>query len=961
MALKGIIVKVGADTKGLKTGVDKAKGLLSGFKKNTDGAAQSLGGVKKSAGLAGGALSALGPAIAGAFTIGAVVGFGKAVVGAFGDFEAGMSKVKAITGEDDPIKLQALSDQAKELGSTTKFSASEAAAGMAFLGQAGFDTNEIIAAMPATLSLAAAGGLELAEAADIASNIMSGFGLGADHAGRAADVLALAASSTNVSVSQLGESMKFVAPVAAAVGMSMEDTAALVGKLGDNGIQASMAGTNLRGMLSALLKPSGDAKSALEGLGVATKDSSGEMRPLVDIMRDMKTAGADATDMVTVFGRQNQSAATIIANNADAVAGLTTKFEGAEGSAKKMADLMGDNLIGAFTSLSSAWEGLLISIGEDGGFGDIARGAVDAITGLVRDATQMVADIGAAWNSDSGLASEARVMLAELWDEFTTGFQSIIDAVAPIWDSLAELFSQPAVKEAMQRQWDAIKLVITVSWDAIVGIVKIGLGLIEGVIKIADGIISLSWTKIWDGLSTVVVRTWEAILGFINGSVQAIGDLLGIDLALSSDTAQKKMEDLKGSVKLVGEEASDTAPSINALKLSVGDVSAAAGTADTKVGDLAGEVFDLGDKAKGAKPKLFSLETALKDIEREAKQTATDLKAIRQSAIDGLAAIPRPELIPVIEDVGEAMQNADTDLTALRGDLELTLPVPDATNTVSLFGDLKSATSGIIDDLISGDFSIKGALSTLGGVFTTFAQGALNDLIGGFLGLNETAGISGGVLNSITGGGGAGGFSFPGGGGGGGAPNIPGGGGGYGGGGFGGGSSGIVDQVTGVVQLASSIFENFQNMEMLGKLAVIEGNTRFSMQYLGSRGDGGIVTSNLKILELAGYGLTNTDAMKTSLWGVGGGIVSIVGNTDDMKSTLWGMASSLRSINRKVGGSPEPAPSPVEAIQEADNGGGARSRPNRAPPPPPPPPPPPRGRPQRPPPPPEPRTTPRSR
>ncbi|KKL57491.1 hypothetical protein LCGC14_2234860, partial [marine sediment metagenome] len=241
-----------------------------------------------------------------------VVALGGAIFKMAGDFEAGMNQVKAVTGATGK-DFDALRETAKELGATTKFSATEAAQGMAFLGQAGFDASEIVGAMPGLLSLAAAGNLELGLAADIASNVLSGFGENADQAGRAADILAKTAASSNTSVEQLGQALSVVAPVAKGVGLSMEETAALIGKLGDAGIQSEKAGVALRGMISSLLKPSNDAQKALAKLGVEIRNQDGSIRPLIDVVGDLGAAHASATDFVDIFGRRQQAAAAVLA------------------------------------------------------------------------------------------------------------------------------------------------------------------------------------------------------------------------------------------------------------------------------------------------------------------------------------------------------------------------------------------------------------------------------------------------------------------------------------------------------------------------------------------------------------------------------------------------------------------------------------------------------------------------
>ena len=330
----------------------------------------------------------------------AVYGVGRAltrVVSTFADFEAAMFKVQAISraSGEEFIKLSA---RARQLGSSTKFTATEAAQGMALLAQAGFSTRENIEAIGATLNLAAAGGLELSEAADIAANTTRGFGLEATETKRAVDVLAATASRANTNVEQLGTAMSYAAPVAAALGQSVEQMSAVIGKLGDAGIKGERAGTNLRGILTALTDPSGDAATTLQRLGVTVYDVNGKMRRLVDIFSDAKAAGFDAADAVAAFQKRNAAAALVIAGTSAEIKGLTGELENAEGESDRMATTMLRGLKGAVTELTSAWEGFEIALNKSEG---LLESIVDLLANAVRLGTKFVEMEGAASDWDN--------------------------------------------------------------------------------------------------------------------------------------------------------------------------------------------------------------------------------------------------------------------------------------------------------------------------------------------------------------------------------------------------------------------------------------------------------------------------------------------------------------------------------------------------------------------------------
>lgn len=299
-----------------------------------------------------------------------ITALGTAAGVTFAKFESQMSKVQAVTGATG-AEFKALTEQAKELGRTTQFSASEAAEGMEYLARAGFKSNEIMSSMPALLDLAASSAMDLGSAADITSNIMSGFGIEASEASRVADVLAKTAASANTDVYMLGEAMKYAAPVASSLGISMEEASAAIGFMSDAGIQASQAGTTLRTALLRLTDPSGEAAKALEKIGLNAFDSEGKMKPLSQIVSELEegmegwTEQQKASTLATIFGTEAVSGMmAVLERGGDELASFTKELENSEGTASEMAKVMNDNVAGAFKSLFSALEGLAISFGN---------------------------------------------------------------------------------------------------------------------------------------------------------------------------------------------------------------------------------------------------------------------------------------------------------------------------------------------------------------------------------------------------------------------------------------------------------------------------------------------------------------------------------------------------------------------------------------------------------------------
>lgn len=310
------------------------------------------------------------------------------------EFDAKMSKVQALSRQDKASpEMKALRDQARQLGATTMFSATQAADAQGFLAMAGFNAKAILDAMPGMLSLAKAGDTDLAQTADIGSNILTGFQLPADQMSRVGDVLTGAFTRSNTSLYMLGETMKYVAPVAAGVGVDIETVAAMAGKLGDAGIQGSMGGTALRSILGRLAAPPKAAADALDGLGISTKDAVGNLRFVPAILEELhqKTAKMGNAERAGIFkaiaGEEAFSGLQVLVGQAGT--GDLQKFDTilkkqTTGEANKTAGTMANNLVGDLDELSSAWEDVGIQVEElhDGRLRKLVRGLAGVVSSV---------------------------------------------------------------------------------------------------------------------------------------------------------------------------------------------------------------------------------------------------------------------------------------------------------------------------------------------------------------------------------------------------------------------------------------------------------------------------------------------------------------------------------------------------------------------------------------------------
>ncbi len=332
-------------------------------------------------------------------------GLGVAAVKTAADFDSSMSQVAAISGAagDD---LQALRDKAREMGEKTKFSASEAADAMTYMAMAGWKSKDMISGIDGIMSLAAASGEDLATTSDIVTDALTAFGLSAKDSGHFADILAAASSNANTNVSMMGETFKYCAPIAGALGFSAEDTAEAIGLMANAGIKSSQAGTALRTIMNNL---AGDVKISGRAIGevtIATTNADGSMRDLSDILADCRVAFGNLTESEkanaaeSLVGKNAMSGFLALVNAAPAdIAKLSGAIDNCDGSAEKMAATMQDNLAGQLTILKSQLQELAISFGEIlmpaiRNIVSKIQGFIDKLNGMDEGTKQAIVKIG---------------------------------------------------------------------------------------------------------------------------------------------------------------------------------------------------------------------------------------------------------------------------------------------------------------------------------------------------------------------------------------------------------------------------------------------------------------------------------------------------------------------------------------------------------------------------------------
>src|SRR5690625_2873037 len=307
--MNDIMVKIGADVSNFTSSLRQAASEMRSFGANARG---QFSGLQSSANM----MSSVGSTLTRGVTM-PLVGIGAAATVTGAKFQRQMSTVGAVSGATG-ADMEALKGKARDMGATTMFSATEAGEGMEFLARAGYNTDEIMTSIPSVLDLAAAGAVDLGDAADITSNVLSGFGMEASETAKVADVLALASARSNVDVQGLGEAFKYVGPVASMAGLSIEDTTAAVGLLGDAGIQGGQAGRMLRSGLQELLAPSDQAAALMKELGINVTDTNGELKPMPAIIKEFEqglegmNAEQRAAALELIFGKDAMAAWSIL-------------------------------------------------------------------------------------------------------------------------------------------------------------------------------------------------------------------------------------------------------------------------------------------------------------------------------------------------------------------------------------------------------------------------------------------------------------------------------------------------------------------------------------------------------------------------------------------------------------------------------------------------------------------------
>lgn len=458
--------------------------------------------------------------------IGAVKDFVKETINVGKEFDSSMSQVAAVSGAtgDD---LEALRDKAKEMGANTKFSASEAADAFNYMAMAGWKTEDMLSGIDGVLALAAAGNTDLATTSDIVTDALTAFGESAGEAGRLADIMAAASSNANTNVEMMGETFKYVAPVAGAMGYSMEDTSVAIGLMANAGIKAGQAGTSLRSILTRLAAPPKEAATAMNALEIEITNADGTMKPfseVIGILRE-KFDGLSESQQTQyakqIAGQEAMSGLLAIVNAAPAdLDKLTNAINNSNGAAEEMAATMQDNLGGDLTQLGSKFEGVQIALYEK--FEPALRDGVDILSKML-DALMWVIDKGSQfvdWLNSGSVGAEAfKVVVIALTAAFTA-FMAVLGAQAA-WTGLIALIGK--VKAGF------IALNATMAANPIGLVIAAIAALVAAFVYLWNNCEEFRefWINLWEKIKEIASATWEAITGFFSAAWEKIKEIWG--------------------------------------------------------------------------------------------------------------------------------------------------------------------------------------------------------------------------------------------------------------------------------------------------------------------------------------------------------------------------------------------------------------------------------------------------
>ena len=572
-------------------------------------------------------------------------------ISSFTDFQTALNNVKAVS-QATAAEMALFETQALQMGASTKFSAQEAAEAQAFLAMAGLSVQEALAALPGTLQLAAAGQLDLAAAADLTTNVMSGYRMAVSDIPRINDVLATTAAAANTTVGQMGDAMSFVAPVAAAAGIAFEETSAALGRLASNAFQGERGGTALRGILIKLMTPTASLENLTDKYSLSLKNVDGSLRPLNAILGEFNTKGVKSEEVLAHFGaRAGPGMLALLAEGASSLRGYTENLDDVTGAAERMATVQQEGIVGAMTNMSSAASTLSIIIGKE---------LEPAFTVFATSATE-----GMRWLGEN--------------------IGEVVRAAKAIATGIAASFTAAGVAYlALNAQMVATTIATNAAKVAMIAFNLVTRANPIGLLVTAIGAVVAAYVYWQDTIHGFLKGAWNKYISAIESGIEfmrPLADMIGIDLPESMGTLKFELDDSSVATETFTEAIAAVEEPVVAVTVVVDDakeaVLAFAGTIDaqsTAIDHWGSQLEGVGTAVEPIPPFIWALNDAIETMQNRSFNLGTSIDA-QSTAIDhwgsqlegvGTAVEPIPLLL---DETEQSANQLDVTLAALAGQM----------------------------------------------------------------------------------------------------------------------------------------------------------------------------------------------------------------------------------------------------------------------------------------------------
>ena len=712
-----------------------------------------------------------------------IVGLGTVAVKTAADFDTAMSQVGAVSGATGK-DLDALRDKAREMGSKTKFSASEAAEAMNYMAMAGWKTSDMLSGIEGIMNLAAASGEDLASTSDIVTDALTAFGLTAADSGHFADILAAASSNANTNVSMMGETFKYCAPIAGALGFSAEDTAEAIGLMGNAGIKSTQAGTAFRTIMSNL---SGEVKICGSNIGevtIATTNADGSMRDLSAILADCRTAfgglseSEKAAAAEALVGKNAMSGFLALMNAAPAdIEKVSSAIANCDGKSAEMAATMQDNLAGQLTILKSQLEELAISFGEIlmpairqivtwvQGFVDKLNGmdegtkntivtigllaaAIGPVLIIIGKVVSAVGSIMTFIPTLIGGISSIGGGLSALWGILAANPVTLVIAAIAVWNGLKDFFSNiwNAITGAAQSIWNGLKDFFSGLWEGIKNIFQTVLDVIKTLIVARFEFYKMIITTVLNVIQTVVSTVWNVIKTVIETVTNAIGSFLSSAWEAIRNTVTTVMEAIRNVITSVWEAIKSA---VMVVLSAIKDVVVSAWEAIKNAISTAMEAIRSAVIAawEAIKSAVSSAIEAIKNVAVAAWEAIKSAVISIMEAIKSAITAAWEAIKSAITAAWEAIKSAVSSVVGAIKEVITSVWNAIKSTVTSIVGGLKDAVVNVFNSLLSG---IKNAMSGIAGAVKSGFDAAINFIKGlPSQALQWGKDIIGGLINGI--------------------------------------------------------------------------------------------------------------------------------------------------------------------------------------------------------------------